>query len=453
MPAGERVFRRLDDEYRSIRAVHLPVVDSATPVWASSRDTTDQQEGWKLHISATLHSAADVLQAVSSVIAANRIPYKGVRGLTELKRLNVGFQPSQIGKAFTIYVPEERDPRELAQMLAPLVHGMPGPEIPFEERAFKGSNVFYRYGSYSSLYIRGPRGGKRKDDRRVVCPPWIVSPFPRPEVRSPRSLKRLNTFDVLACLSQRGKGGVYRVQLDDRTAILKEGRRYGETSPLGDDGHRLLTREYRLLTEHSIFAEVGAPSVLEYFKSRDTAYLVEEDAGLKPLAAWRTLQDRETIAFAGQLIQIVRQLHQAGWAWRDVKPMNVIVGPESVLRPIDFESAVRAKPSHAAEPIGSPGFVPPDWLNRGRNPLRQDIYALGVSLLWLLDPTIDRFLYKANSHSYVCRAIQRLRPAGNFRSEPMLLDALARLITENPIDADRDLDAIEAALYANVEKV
>lgn len=72
-----------------------------------------------------------------------------------------------------------------------------------------------------------------------------------------------------------------------------------------------------------------------------------------------------------------------------------------------------------------------------------------MSILWLLDPTIDMFLYKANSHLHVCRAVQRLRRTRNYRSEPVLVDALARLITEYPNNADRELDAIEAALNAH----
>src|SRR5205814_9646725 len=130
--------------------------------------------------------------------------------------------------------------------------------------------------------IRAP-GGRRYRDQRApgqAVPRWLEDPFRKPRSKNSkwRGLISRNLL-VFKAKAQRGKGGVYEAVdltvLPVRRAIIKQGRRHGETNWDGRDGHALVKHEARVLRKLRK-AGLPVPQVLREFTKDRNRYLVLE---------------------------------------------------------------------------------------------------------------------------------------------------------------------------------
>lgn len=418
-------------EWHALEATWAALVERWLPlshpeeIWRSNRvrQATDPEQGWKLHLSATILSASELFSAVSPVLAASGAMFKATATLLELKKLNCGlfYGYTQIGKCITVYPDSAETARQLADELDRLTDGLPGPSVPSDAPLRPGSRVFYRYGSFSSSLeivdddgsripaIRTPSGKLVPDSREpgFAVPAWMRGDNPfaadAPEdIKPPAAPTPLQTrIRAYEAIARRGKGGVYRA-LDigatpARLAILKEGRRNGETEPDGRDGYWRVRHEAAVLAalQHS---RIAVPAVYTTFTIDDRFYLACEAIDGEDLQTLlgrrkRRIPLRRALDFGAQTARIMAGLHAAGWVWRDCKPMNLIVGADDRLRPIDFEGA-SAIASPDASPWGTGGYLAPEWAlpadGHGRVP--EDLHALGATLHQLftgITPTQD----------------------------------------------------------------
>src|SRR5256714_6118597 len=117
----------------------------ATPVGAHS-----PEQGWKLHVSATEASAADVLAATLPVLVAEMVPFKFAAGQRIVRLLNsTHADRASGGKFLTIYPADDAQAVRLAEACHRATEGLAGPVI-LSDRAYRpGSLVHYRYGGFS----------------------------------------------------------------------------------------------------------------------------------------------------------------------------------------------------------------------------------------------------------------------------------------------------------------
>jgi hypothetical protein len=407
------LWRELEATWAALVERWLPL-SHPEEIWRSNRQrqATDPMQGWKLHLSATVLSASELLATVAPVLSASGSMFKATATLLELKKLNCGlfYGYSQIGKCVTVYPDSAETARQLARGIDRLTQGLPGPSVPSDAPLRPGSRVFYRYGSFSSsleiVYadgaripaIRTPSGELVPDSREpgFAVPPWMQdeNPFAAGEDAEattapgpPTPLQtRIRAYEAIA---RRGKGGVYRA-LDigatpPRLAILKEGRRHGETEPDGRDGYWRVRHEAAVLSalQHS---RAAVPAVYTTFTIDDRFYLACEAIDGEDLQTLlgrrkRRLPLRRALDFGAQTARIMADLHAAGWVWRDCKPMNLIVGADDRLRPIDFEGA-SAISSPDTSPWGTGGYLAQEWAAAAdrHNRVPEDLHALGVTL-------------------------------------------------------------------------
>lgn len=396
----------LHREWEELCARHLPL-GSEDSFWRFSRARApeDPAQGWKLHVSATVLTACDVLRRVAAYLTARGVLFKAPRSLAELSQLNCGlyYGYSQIGKFITVYPKSTEQSLVIARALHRLTRGLSAPSVPFDLRYRPDSCVFYRYGAFDSLTVGLPDGTQvpaiRTPDESLVpdrrarggaVPAWLTDPFPgrRARFRHPASPLGTSIFAYKA-LSQRGKGGVYKA-LDvsgapARLCILKEGRRHGETAWDGRDGYWRVRHECRAL-DALARAGVQVPAVYMSFQSEVNYYLVTElidGSNLQeiisndsaPPSPWRALQ------YGLLLSMLLAEIHSAGWVWRDCKPSNLMITEGGAMRPLDFEGAYPVDDPDPA-PWGTLGYVPPEWHDRTYPALgvAQDLYALGAVL-------------------------------------------------------------------------
>ncbi len=355
-------------------------------------------QGWKIHVSATILSAAEVFARCYPVLRKHRACFKVPGSLGFLASLNSGLRDfSQVGKFLTVYPSSIRQATELARELHDATRGLEGPRIPFDAVYRRRSLVHYRYGAFRrskgghSQILRGPRGERIQDKRatgesgaalgdRSLCrwpPENKVFKF-----NGPIGVE-LIAFNAKM---QRGKGGVYEA-LDlsvspPRVVIVKEGRRHGETDWLGKDGYARIKQEGRVLRSLRK-AGLGVPQIFREFVQDGNRYLVlERIAGRRLIPRNREHPRRHSWRRAARILERLRlllsRIHEAGWVWRDCKPSHIFVH-RGQFRVIDFEDACRIG-QRDVQWSGSQPYS----TRRGDNILSrhagvwEDDYALGV---------------------------------------------------------------------------
>ncbi|MFL6281964.1 MAG: protein kinase domain-containing protein [Pyrinomonadaceae bacterium] len=402
----------LRDRWAELCRSYLPVKPENS-IWRYSRGFLpgDPEQGWKLHVPATVLTAGDVLRAVAPLLRGHGVLYKAAASLAELEKLNSGihYGYSQVGKFITVYPRTDAEAALLAERLHGLTRGMKAPAVPFDMRYREGGCVYYRYGAFRAIEVEDGEGGRTyaiRDpagnlvpDRRdcQTQPVWATDPLAEGRARRTRRARAetplKTTYRAFRALAQRGRGGVYQA-LDlsvapPRLCILKEGRRAGEVSLDGRDGFWRVRHEGRVL-EALREKGVNVPRLYDSFKAEGNYYIVEEFIAGESIGEWlgrrrRRLAVAVALGCGAALARLVASIHAAGWVWRDCKPGNVCITTGGELRPLDFEGACPVD-SPDTLPWGTPVFAPPEGEEefRGQSRLPEDLYSLGAVVYFLL---------------------------------------------------------------------
>jgi hypothetical protein len=402
----------LIEEWRQLCARYLPI-ETENSIWRHSRarKPQDPPQGWKLHISATILTANQVLKRVGPFLQAHEAMFKGPISLEELSKINSGvdYEYTLVGKFLTIYPETTEQALLFAERLHELTLGIAAPDVPFDLRFKQGGCVYYRYGAFHqqeienedgtrTLAVRSPEGELVPDLRASarVMPDWVSDPFvelnPHPETQAIDRQSKTD-YRVFRALTQRGKGGVYQaVDLSAqslRLCILKEGRKNGEPDWDGRDGYwRTKNEKETLCTMRALGVDV--PRVYASFEANENYYLVTEFIeGMSLQALLQRRQRRLPLArafsYARQLASLLSKIHANGWVWRDCKPSNLIVTEDDSLRPLDFEGACPVQQPNPL-PWTSYPFAPPEAYEEFNveSKASDDLYALGVTIYYLL---------------------------------------------------------------------
>ena len=405
-------YRSLSRSWRELCERYLPVMIRGS-IWRYSRglNLLDPEQGWKLHIPASVLTASAALEKIAPFIHRHNLLLKAPISLQELEKLNSGiyYGYCQVGKVITVYPQTTKEAIGLARSLYTVTRHLPAPSVPFDLKFRPDGCLYYRYGSFSliekenddgtrTFAIRDPGGNliaDRRDSERAM-PDWITDPFTLQSRRRKTKVAETplkNSFRAFRALSQRGKGGVYQAldlsALPPRLCVLKEGRKNGETGLDGLDGYARVKHEARVLED--LHAKgISVPRLYSSFQGEENYYLALEHIEGESLDKWlgrrkRRLTIAKALRYSLQISNIIARIHGAGWVWRDCKLANLMVTKRGEMRPLDFEGACPVdKPDPM--PWGSPSYVPPEWQDefRGQSRVPVDLYALGVIIYLLL---------------------------------------------------------------------
>ncbi len=450
----------LCDRWQKLYSRYLPVTGKDS-IWLYSRhpSANDPEQGWKLHVSATILSASDLFESVASFLQNHCALFKAPSSLQELGKINSGVEYgySQIGKFITVYPQSDKEAVFFAENLNRLTRGIPAPIVPFDLRYNPGSCVYYRYGSFKSQEKENPDGtripaivdpeGNFVPDFRdtdTAFPNWAANPFPSRKPEPAESALKKN-FLVFRALVQRGKGGVYQA-LDlnanpPRLCLLKEGRRNGETCWDGDDGYRRIQNESRVL-EVLHKAGVIVPKIYVAFESGENFYLATEFIAGDNFYEFlrkkrRRLSISKAIEFAIQISDLLTQIHSLGWSWRDCKPHNFIVTENNVLRPVDFEGACPINQLNLM-PWSTPLFSRGELIEKisSQSSIEADLYALGVNIYFLFEGRLP----EKTSHSTLEHTRRNL--------PPLVRSIIKNLLSPNPAAVRPTSQSVSKSLRA-----
>jgi eukaryotic-like serine/threonine-protein kinase len=204
----------------------------------------------------------------------------------------------------------------------------------------------------------------------------------------------------------------------------------------------------RFIQEAKAASALNHPNILTIYEigeTEDIHYIVSEyieGRTLREIIAG-SLPFRDVLDFSIQIANALAAAHRAGLVHRDVKPENIIIRPDGLLKILDFglaklvelnqsvgsfnEAAVKDNETAAGIIVGTVKYMSPEQAKGERVDARTDIFSLGVVIYEMI---AGKTPFAADSKT----------------------EALANLIYADPAPLTDPLKAVPAALQRVIEQ-
>ena len=286
---------------------------------------------------------------------------------------------------------------------------------------------------------------------RSASMPWEGAPSPFVDCRltlvAAPNIKRIGKYDVIDLLGRGGMGLVYRAfdrQLNREVAI--------KTVTEGFTGDQeMLQRFYREAAKTGALKHPNIVIVYDLGEQDGFPYIVMEYLSGDPLD--KVIRSGQSQPLASKLKIIEQVCYALGYAHRndvihrDVKPANVIVQPDGIVKLLDFGIARQEKYdghlTRTGHVIGTIQYMAPERLKNEAFDGRSDIFSVGVMMFELLTGQLPF----AADYSVVQQIMSGKHPPLNqfLHEHPPALDAiLDRALAKNPNDRYSTADEMAA---------
>jgi serine/threonine-protein kinase len=260
-------------------------------------------------------------------------------------------------------------------------------------------------------------------------------------------------YRIVERIGQGGMGSIYLaddLRLEGRRCALKEVEHDRTVPP-----EVLKETREQFLREATILARLdhpNLPKVSDFFTISERDYIVMDyvpgrDLRAVMLAARQTgefLDEEDVLRWASQLADALTYLHRQDppLVHRDVKPSNLKVTPDGLLKLVDFGLVKALAPDEMTITViqgrGTALYTPLEQYGGDglHTDARSDIYAFGATFYHLLTntPPVDarqRFL-----HPESLLPLRKINPAVSARTERALLWAMALHPDERPASVE-----------------
>jgi serine/threonine protein kinase len=380
-------------------------------------------QGWKIHASASMGNAAEILAPIWEYCVARNIPFKFIRSEELFFLRNVKYAPrSASGKFVTIYPADEAQLEIVLTQLGAALDGQPGPYI-LSDLRWGGGPLFVRYGGFFERYCIGAGGapelaledanGQLIPDRRGATfsvPSWLTLPqflMPHLEARNSATLEG-TPYRIERALHFSNGGGVYVATHlpSGEEVVLKEARPHAGLAWDRADAVARLRRERDMLKRLAGLDVV--PDVRDYFTRGGHDFLVEDFVDgptlqsqivqRYPIGVLGGGDETEAAEYAAWALEMctraeaaVAQLHDRDIVIGDLSPANMLVRDDGSIVLIDLEVATLAGDA-GRQTLATSAFMSPAT----QTGVEVDRYALAclrmfiflpqLTALFLLDP-------------------------------------------------------------------
>ena len=260
--------------------------------------------------------------------------------------------------------------------------------------------------------------------------------------------KRLHKYELLEQVGHGGMGILYRAHDPDLDRVVAVKVLRGDFSV--PDAEERFTREARALAR---LKHQNIVSVFDFGCADDQWFLVMEFIAGPTLAE---LIDRRTLPNLAARLDIFDQVcaaiahaHDQAWIHRDLKPGNVMLDDDRLVKVLDFGLArqIDVALTQNAAVIGSPHYMAPEQVRAGVVDRRTDIYSASAMLYELL--TYQK-PFAGRTPAEAMAAVLRHTPpppSSIDPSVPSALDAIVeRGLAKAPEDRFQDFRALREAL-------
>ncbi|MHC4662305.1 MAG: sigma 54-interacting transcriptional regulator [Planctomycetota bacterium] len=284
--------------------------------------------------------------------------------------------------------------------------------------------------------MQASSGGPKKDVFKTPSQRFIISsaePGPVVEFQYETGEKIANRYSVE---QQIGAGGMCTVYLvndyvnSNRRVALK--LIAGETNPVRIETFR---NEFRILSrlEHENLIRVFDFGVLA--AGQGFYYTAEYIEGKNFREAAEGTSEDELTEYIVQICRALEYVHSRGYIHYDVKPSNIHVTGNGVVKLTDFGLSALADRALGRRIRGTPAYTSPELITGAAIDVRTDLYSLGVTLYEVFTGTTP--FHTQNLHDLFHKHVTELpKPPGAVRpGVPEYMErVILRLLAKNPAD-------------------
>jgi serine/threonine protein kinase len=139
--------------------------------------------------------------------------------------------------------------------------------------------------------------------------------------------------------------------------------------------------------------------VMEYVEGRTLSALAQD----------KELPLEQVLRLSRECLDALEYAHAQGVVHRDLKPANIMIAADGRPKIMDFGVAhvVGSQMTQADEILGSPHFMAPEQLGKGKVDQRTDLFAFGVVLYWMLTGELP---FTGDSFAAIAQAVLSERP-------------------------------------------
>jgi tetratricopeptide (TPR) repeat protein len=254
----------------------------------------------------------------------------------------------------------------------------------------------------------------------------------------PRLFRFGNRYQVLEKLGEGGMGRVYKA-LDlelDRAVALKTIRTEKGSGPEVLKRFKQELVLARKITHKNVVRiyDLGESEGMKFF----TMELVEGQSLRDLVRDRRTIPVKEVVSFMKQMLSGLSEAHGQGVVHRDLKPHNVMVDQDGVLRIMDFgiaRTADTATLTGTSEMMGTPDYISPEQVKGETATAQSDLYSVGVILYELLTGDVP---FKGDTAISKVVARLQVKPAPPRSLNPEIPAYLERIVLKL-MEVDPDL--------------
>ncbi len=261
-----------------------------------------------------------------------------------------------------------------------------------------------------------------------------------------RKVAESNTAEIFHVLRLvgRGRGGEYALKvLREEYADDHVERSHLQTEFDSCQG----LKHPNLVTVHDLQLDTDRPYlVMEYINGWS----------LRDYLAHGHPTGRTTVKWLAQVADGLEYFHNHGYVHRDVKPQNICIGRDQVVRVIDFALALSIRPGFGRRLLrklvdrrrpGTRSYMAPEQILSKRITGQADVYSLGVTIF---ETMTGRLPYSAETPQGLMK--QHLRaPIPSMRplrgDTPAVLDDLVQgMLEKDPLDRPRGMEYVSMKL-------